>query len=107
MKRIAAFLTICLVCAGMMTACRSGMGDPTTAATAPGMTTMPDMGSMLPDPEDTIDPTAGANDPSTGGTVDPSNGANDSATDEAPANTDPTGDTGDLRRALPRHRRGR
>ena len=107
MKRITAFVIACMICAGLMTACRSSMGNNTTATTVPSVTTMPDTGSMLPDAEDTIDPTAGANDPATDGTVDPTNGANDSGIHENSKATAPTGDTGDLRRVFPRHKRGR
>ena len=95
MKRIAAFTIVCLVCVTMLGACRSSAGN-TEPTTMPTVTTMPDMGSMLPDAEDTIDPTNGANDPATDGTIDPTNGAND-----------PTETTGDLRRIMPRNRRSR
>ena len=101
MKRIVSFMLVCLICVGLLTACRSGMGNNSTATTAPVTTTMPDVGQMLPDPEDTIDPTAGANDPDTDGTVDPTNGANVPEGDP----TETTG--GDASRMLPRHRQGR
>ncbi len=108
MKRIALFLIASLICAGLMTACRSGMGNNTTASTTPTVTTMPDMGSMLPDPEDTIDPTAGANIPDTDGTVDPTNGANDPGNDGDTAGGNSTETTdGGMSRMLPRHRQGR
>ena len=96
MRRIAAFMIVCLLLTGLLTACRSRNESYTTVTTVPSITTMPDMGEMLPDAEDTIDPTAGANTPATDGTIDPTNGAND-----------PTETTGELSRMLPRHRRGR
>ena len=95
MRRIAAFTMVCLICATTLAACRSSESN-RAPTTIPTVTTMPDMGNMLPGAEDTINPTNGANDPATDGTVDSTNGAN--------AATDPTGD---LRRVMPRNKQRR
>ena len=47
MRRIAAFMIVCLLLTGLLTACRSRNESNTTVTTVPSITTMPDMGEML------------------------------------------------------------